>query len=259
MGKPATTDSWQTLRNLTPARVALGRAGNALPTAEVLGFGLAHARARDAVHQPLDVARLEADLAGAGFASLRVSSAASDRVAYLLRPDLGRRLREDGRETLLSQAAPAADLCIVIADGLSACAVQRHAVPLLQAFRRCVGECWVPAPVVIAEQGRVALGDEVGECLGARAVAVLIGERPGLSSPDSLGIYLTYGPRVGRTDAERNCISNVRPEGLSYDAAARRFAWLWERSLQLQLSGVALKDESDQAAYGAVADSVTNL
>jgi ethanolamine ammonia-lyase small subunit len=246
MEKPVVTDPWQALRKLTPARIALGRAGSALPTEEVLRFGLAHARTRDAVHLPLDVVRLEGDLAAAGFHCLQVHSAASNRVTYLLRPDLGRRLRSCDREAL--QGLAAADLCFVVADGLSACAVQRHAVPLLQAFRTRIGARWMPAPIVIAEQGRVALGDEVGECLRARAVVVLIGERPGLSSPDSLGIYLTYSPQVGRMDAERNCISNVRPEGLSYEAAAQRLAWLLEQSLQRKMSGVALKDESDLAA-----------
>lgn len=248
MGKLTTSDGWQALRALTPARIALGRAGSALPTGEVLRFGLAHARARDAVHLPLDVAQLESELAAAGFASLRVHSAAPDRRAYLLRPDLGRQLRADGRETLLASASTPADVCFVIADGLSAQAVQRHAVPLLQAFYVRSAGRWAMTPVVIAEQGRVALGDEVGECLRARLVAVLIGERPGLSSPDSLGVYLTYGPQRGRTDAERNCISNVRPEGLPLDAAAGRLVWLAETALQRGATGVLLKDESEMAA-----------
>lgn len=248
MGKLTTPDNWQMLRALTPARIALGRAGCSLPTGEVLRFGLAHARARDAVHLPLDVARLAAELTAAGFASLRVHSAAPDRRTYLLRPDLGRQLRADDRETLLALASPPVDVCFVIADGLSAQAVQRHAVPLLQAFQARCGERWAMTPVVIAEQGRVALGDEVGECLRARLVVVLIGERPGLSSPDSLGVYLTHGPQPGRTDAERNCISNVRPEGLPCDAAAARLVWLAEMALQLGATGVALKDESDMAA-----------
>jgi ethanolamine ammonia-lyase small subunit len=245
MATVTTTDPWQALRALTPARIALGRSGAALPTAEVLRFGLAHARARDAVHLPLDVAQFAADLAAAGFKSLRVNSAAADRVTYLLRPDLGRRLHAPDRSTLVAQAEHGADLCFIVADGLSACAVQRHAVPLLQAFRNIVGARWRQSPVVIAEQGRVALGDEIGECLGTRLVAVLIGERPGLSSPDSLGIYLTYAPRLGRSDAERNCISNIRPEGLPYEAAARRLAWLVEEALRLEETGIELKDQSD--------------
>lgn len=250
MDKLMTSDSWQALRALTPARIALGRAGCALPTGEVLRFGLAHARARDAVHCPLDVARLEAELAGAGFASLRVHSAAPDRFTYLQRPDLGRQLRADDRQALQASASAPADLCFVVADGLSARAVQSHAVPFLQAFHARAGGRWATTQVVIAEQGRVALGDEVGECLRARLVAILIGERPGLSSPDSLGIYLTYGPQRGRTDAERNCISNVRPEGLPYDAAAGHLAWLVEEALRRGVTGVALKDESDVATIG---------
>ncbi|MCG2577239.1 ethanolamine ammonia-lyase subunit EutC [Dechloromonas sp. XY25] len=253
MGKLTTSDNWQALRVLTPARIALGRAGCALPTGEVLRFGLAHAQARDAVHLPLDIARLEAELTAAGFASRRVHSAAPDRRTYLLRPDLGRQLRADDRETLLAAASSPADVCFVIADGLSAQAVQSHAVPLLQAFHARSAGRWTTPPVVIAEQGRVALGDEVGECLRARLVVVLIGERPGLSSPDSLGVYLTYGPQRGRTDGERNCISNVRPEGLPCDAAAARLVWLVEAALQRGTTGVALKDESEMAAIADAA------
>lgn len=240
----ATTDPWQALRTLTPARIGLGRTGSAMPTAEVLRFGLAHARARDAVHSPLDAARLAADLAAAGYGSLQVHSAAPDRLTYLLRPDLGRRLRPDGRAALLDLAAAGTDLCFVVADGLSAGAAQSHAVPLLQAFDAEARRRWTRTPVVIAGQGRVALGDEVGECLRARLAVVLIGERPGLSAPDSLGIYLTHDPRPGRTDAERNCISNVRPAGLAIDEAARRLAWLVDEALRRGMTGVALKDES---------------
>lgn len=238
-------DRWQALRALTPARIALGRSGNALTTAEVLRFGLAHARARDAVHLALDVGILAADLAAASLATLQVHSAARDRVEYLLRPDLGRHLGDADREQLENQAGPGADLCIVIADGLSAVAVQRHALPLLRAFDAVAQGRWTRTPVVIAEQARVALGDEIGACLRARLVAVLIGERPGLSASDSLGLYLTHAPRVGRSDAERNCISNIRPEGLPYTAAARSFAWLVEEALRRGESGVALKDEGD--------------
>lgn len=248
MGKLTTSDSWQALRALTPARIALGRAGCAMLTGEVLRFGMAHARARDAVHLPLDVIRLEGDLTTAGFASLRVHSAAPDRRTYLLRPDLGRRLVADSRETLLASASAPADVCFVIADGLSAQAVQNHAMPLLEAFHARSAGRWATTPVVVAEQGRVALGDEVGECLRARLAVVLIGERPGLSSPDSLGVYLTYGPQRGRTDGERNCISNVRPEGLPCDAAATRLVWLVEAALQRGVTGIALKDESEMAA-----------
>jgi ethanolamine ammonia-lyase small subunit len=245
MGKIANTDRWQRLRALTPARIALARTGNALTTDEVLRFALAHARARDAVHLPLDVAALAAALDAAGFAHLQVQSAAPDRVTYLLRPDLGRRLREPDRDALQSQEAAPAEVCFVVADGLSARAVQAHAVPLLRAFYALGAGRWTAAPVVIAVQARVALGDEIGALLGARLVAVLIGERPGLSAPDSLGIYVTHAPRVGCSDAERNCISNVRPDGLAIDEAARRLAWLVETALRRGVTGVALKDEAD--------------
>ncbi len=245
MNEVAHTELWRTLRTLTPARIALGRSGSALSTDEVLRFGLAHARARDAVQVALDVAQLQRDLGAAGFDSICVHGAAHDRMQYLLRPDLGRRLCAGGREALQATAATAeVDLCLVLADGLSAGAVQRHALPVLHAFRVLAQGRWTQAPVVVAEQGRVALGDEIGSCLQARLVAVLIGERPGLSAPDSLGIYLTHGPRIGRTDAERNCISNVRPEGLPYAEAARRMAWLVQEALRRQLTGVALKDET---------------
>jgi ethanolamine ammonia-lyase small subunit len=221
------------LRRFTPARVGLGRAGNGLPTAAHLDFQAAHAAARDAVHAVLDVPELQTALTAAGIASLAVHSAAPDRRTYLLRPDLGRRLRATDRGTLPS--TPGA-LVFVICDGLSATAVQRHAVPLLTALRP-------DAPVIIAEQGRVALGDDIGQALGAEAVAVLIGERPGLSAADSLGLYLTWQPRLGRTDAERNCISNIRPDGLPIAAAADKLRWLIAAMRRLRLTGIDLKDE----------------
>jgi len=227
---------WADLRRFTPARVALGRAGNGLPTRAHLDFQAAHAAARDAVHAPLDVAALRADLDAAGLPSMAVHSEAADRRSYLLRPDLGRRLCDRGAIPVLPGA-----LLFVICDGLSATAVQRHAAPLLRhAVPRATGTV---APIVVAEQGRVALGDDIGEAMGAEAVAVLIGERPGLSAADSLGVYLTWQPRRGRTDAERNCISNIRPEGLPPAAAADKLLWLIGAMRRLRLSGVALKDE----------------
>lgn len=243
--KPTIVDLWTALRQFTPARIALGRAGAGMPTAEVLAFGLAHAQARDAVHHALDVGKLETDLHDAGFAAARVHSAARDRREYLLRPDLGRRLDADAAARLPALCTGAIDVCVIVADGLSSFAAQRHATPLLQALRERAPAAWFEPPVVIAEQGRVALGDEIGHALDARLVAILIGERPGLSSPDSLGVYLTYAPRPGRTDNERNCVSNIRPEGLAYPDAARRIIWLMETALQRKLTGVALKDESD--------------
>jgi ethanolamine ammonia-lyase small subunit len=234
---------WTHLRTLTPARIALGRAGPALPTREVLAFGLAHARARDAVHEALDAEALAADLRSAGYAPLRVHSAAPDRATYLARPDLGRRLDEESVRGLIKRKENA-EIVVAIADGLSAVAVQRNCLPLLAALRSLAPERWSGVPVVLALQGRVALGDDIGERLAARLVVVMIGERPGLSSPDSLGLYLTHSPRVGRTDAERNCISNVRPEGLGYAAAATKLDWLVTASLRRGLSGTGLKEDS---------------
>ena len=238
-------DAWTALRAFTPARIALGRTGASQPTTAQLAFGLAHAQARDAVHAPLDVVALDAALRGAGFGTIVAHSRAADRPTYLRRPDLGRRLDEASLARLRAAApAQAPDLVFVVADGLSATAIVRHALPLLLATReRLAG--WSIGPVVIASQARVALGDEAGEALGARAVALLVGERPGLSSPDSLGIYLTWAPRVGRTDAERNCISNVRPEGLAYGRAAATLAGLLEGARRLGATGVSLKDEAE--------------
>ena len=249
---PSTTsqdDPWAELRQFTSARLALGRAGHALPTRELLRFGLAHAQARDAVHVPLDVSALEQSLQALNLATLRVRSAAPDRASYLLRPDLGRRLANDDVPRLRDwreRHGHAYDLLIVIGDGLSSPAVARNAAPLVDALTRQAPPGWRLGPVVIATQARVALADDVGQQLGAPRVAMLIGERPGLSSPDSLGIYLTHDPRVGRHDAQRNCISNVRPEGLAPELAARRLWWLCEESRRLGLTGVALKDRSDE-------------
>ena len=241
-------DPWADLRAHTQARLALGRAGAALPTAELLRFGMAHAQARDAVHIPLDADALAAQLQALGCATRLVRSAAPDRATYLLRPDLGRRLCNADAAVLRDMPAEGGapiDLLVVVADGLSSLAVARQAPPLVQAIRQQAPAGWHIGPVVIAQQARVALGDEVGSLLEARMVAVLIGERPGLSSPDSLGIYLTWHPQVGRSDAERNCISNVRPEGLEPAQAAARLWWLCGAARQLGLTGVGLKDRSD--------------
>ncbi len=234
-GKPPAL--WRDLRRYTPARVALGRAGAGLPTAAHLAFQADHAAARDAVHAALDVAQLQADLAAAGLASQVVRSACPDRATYLRRPDLGRALDPADRDAL----APAPGFLFVVCDGLSATAVQRHAPPLLAVV--------VPAvephgKIIIARQGRVALGDAIGAALQAEAVAVLIGERPGLSTPDGMGVYLTWAPRPGRTDAQRNCLSNIRPHGLPIPEAARKLIWLVGEMRRRQLSGVGLKDEA---------------
>lgn len=242
MSRIALPDTWGALRARTPARIALGRSGAGLPTDELLRFGAAHAAARDAVQQPLDVPRLLQDLQALGFTARTVHSRAATRAEYLRRPDLGRRLRPQDRKALAGAPVP---LAVVLGDGLSAAAVQAHAVPTLAALREALGEDGEGLAVVVARQARVALADEVGEALQARAVVILLGERPGLSSPDSLGAYLTYAPKVGRTDAERNCVSNIRPEGLPPAEAARRIAWLLREAMRLQRSGVALKDGSD--------------
>jgi len=257
-----TLDPWTHLAAATPARIALGRAGAGQPTAAVLAFSLDHALARDAVHTALDVEALAARLAGLGLDSLPVSSAAADRAAYLRRPDLGRRLSPAGRARLAEAAAGRAgnapDVAVVVADGLSATAVDANAVPFLAAFLPIAAAAgWRLAPVVVASQARVALGDEVGEILAARATVLLVGERPGLSSPDSLGLYLTYAPRRGLTDADRNCISNVRPAGLSPAVAAGKLAQLLAGAFALGLSGVRLKDTGDPAL--AAAEPVARL
>lgn len=239
-------DPWSKLARHTPARIALGRTGASLPTEEVLRFALAHAQARDAVHTPFDADRVEEEVRALGFATLRAESAAPARDVYLRRPDLGRRLSDESRSRLAASAGAPVDLALVVADGLSSAAVHAHTRPFLAALKGRISDAgWTTAPVVIASQARVALGDEVGHLLKARAVALLVGERPGLSSPDSLGLYLTFSPRPGRSDAERNCISNVRPEGLAYDLAAFKLAWHIREAFARQLTGVDLKDESD--------------
>lgn len=247
----AAADPWQALRSLTPARIALGRTGSSLPTTEVLQLGLAHARARDAVHLPLDLAAVTASLEALGLEALALISAAASREIYLRRPDLGRRLSETSRRLLEERAPAPADLAAVVADGLSAAAIHAHAADLLAAFLpHLKHEGWTMAPMAIATQARVALGDEIGALLRARASIVLIGERPGLSAPDSLGIYLTFAPQPGRSDAERNCISNIRTEGLSYGHAAFKLAWLLREAFRRRLTGIALKDESDLLLRG---------
>ncbi|GAA5235363.1 ethanolamine ammonia-lyase subunit EutC [Verticiella sediminum] len=238
------------MRTHTSARLALGRVGPGLPSAEVLRFGLAHAQARDAVHRPLDVDALASAVRALGMPVLRARSQAPDRATYLLRPDQGRLLDEASRQEL-EQAEPAAELAIVAADGLSAVAVQHHVPPLLAELQKVHGTDWTRTPVVIAEQGRVAIGDPIGAALRARMVVVLVGERPGLSSPDSLGVYFTYEPRPGRLDSERNCISNVRPAGLPYVEAAAKLAYLLRKGLRLGFTGVRLKDDSEAAVLSA--------
>jgi ethanolamine ammonia-lyase small subunit len=249
-GKPAVPgtppDPWHALRRYTPARIGLGRAGGSLPTQALLAFQLAHAQARDAVGRELDAAALGEALGAAGCEVLQLHSAAGDRRAFVARPDLGRILDQDSRRLLEARPAPAQpfDYALIVADGLSARAVERHAPAVVRELSaRLAAEDWRPGPLCVVRQGRVAIGDEIGALLPARMSVMLIGERPGLSSPDSLGIYFTWDPVPGRSNAERNCISNVRPPaGLSYALAAHRLHHLMAESRRRRLSGVALKE-----------------
>ena len=246
-------DPWHALRQFTAARIGQGHTGISQRTRAQLDFQLAHARARDAVHDALDTAALSKALAQSwpqAPSPLVLHSAAADRNVYLQRPDVGRRLDTPSRERLCvlrgddAQERPY-DLSLVVADGLSALAVSQHAAPFLQALRaRLKAASWTFAPVVIVQQGRVAVGDEVGQLLGAKMVVVLIGERPGLSSPDSMGLYITWAPSVGLTDERRNCISNVRQSGLGFEEAADKLHWLLSEACRRQVSGVQLKDET---------------
>jgi ethanolamine ammonia-lyase small subunit len=239
-------DRWSHLRGLTAARIGLGRAGPGIATTDHLAFRAAHALARDAVHASLDLHAVAEAMTPLGLAVLHVESRCADQATYLTRPDLGRRLAPDSA-LRLEAAERGAEIAILVAGGLSALATGSHAAALLALL--------VPAmlrgghsvgPICVAPRGRVALGDEVGGLLESKLMLVLIGERPGLSSPDSLGAYLTHGPRLGRTDADRNCVSNIRPEGMALHEAARRVAWLIDQALARRLSGVTLKDDSDR-------------
>jgi ethanolamine ammonia-lyase small subunit len=246
MSDDLTRDAWTDLRRLTAARIGLARSGASLSTAPLLQLALAHAQARDAVHETLDAAKLADDLALLELPVLQVGSAVTDRQQYLMRPDLGRRLA-DGAAAALATHAGAHDVAFVIADGLSARAVQAHATPVLREIATTLHrDKWRIAPLVIARHGRVALGDAVATHLNADAVVMLIGERPGLSSPDSMGAYLTWRPHGGTTDAERNCISNIRPQGVGYADAAFKIVALLKAMRARQISGVMLKDDSDR-------------
>jgi ethanolamine ammonia-lyase small subunit len=237
--------SLKDLRDLTPARVGLGRAGASLPTDALLAFTLDHARARDAVHAVLDVSAIASDLAALGLEALQVASCAHSRADYLRRPDLGRKLNSSSQHLLTSHDSGSCQLAIVIGDGLSPSAVNAHAIALLRnLIPRLALDGIKTGHAVVATGARVALGDEIGAIVGARMVVMLIGERPGLSASDSLGAYLTFAPRVGLTDAERNCVSNIHAAGLGYDEAAFRIAWLVREGLNRGITGVALKDES---------------
>ena len=244
---------WERLNAFTDARIGLGRAGVSLPTSKLLAFQLAHAQAQDAVHCPLDVKALSSELTQAlnlAEAPLHLHSHAQDRAMYLQRPDYGRRLNDESREHLqqATESQQRFDLAVVVVDGLSALAVQQNSASFLSTLYQTLDSDatdWQLAPLTIVEQGRVAIGDEIGALLNADAVLVMIGERPGLSSPDSLGLYLTWAPEPGLRDDRRNCISNVRPAGLQVEEAARRFFLLLKEARQLKLSGVKLKDRSE--------------
>ena len=253
-----TASPWTEWRDVTPARLALGRVGAGMPTDEVLKFGWAHAMARDAIHAALDTNALETELKAQGWTTAHIHSRALDRTTYLRRPDLGRVIAPDDVFKLRAAPLKHHDICIVIGDGLSSLAIERHAAPLLAALKSHLASELKNAPFVIATQARVALADEIAELLQAKLSIMLIGERPGLSSPDSLGIYLTHAPFRNRNDAGRNCISNVRPEGLSYEAAAFKLAWLVRAALGTGLTGVDLKDDSDLALIAGNATAQLN-
>ena len=272
-----TPQPWDGLRRFTDARIALGRAGHSLPTAAHLQFQLAHAQARDAVHVPLDTATVTQGLQSLGLQTLLLHSAAADRAVYLRRPDLGRRLDEASIRALqmwrsqvaqeaqqahsavsdAADSADASDVCLVLADGLSALAIHSHAIEFLQCLLpQLQGDArpWTMTPVCVVEQGRVAIGDAIAGHLQAQLVVVLIGERPGLSSPDSMGIYMTWAPHVGCTDAERNCISNVRSAGLAPKAAAQQLHQLMDQARSLNSSGVGLKAGLQRASPNLAVD-----
>lgn len=255
---PVQNDSWASLRTLTQARIGLGRAGVSIPTKAQLQFNLDHALARDAVNIPLNMQVIKAEFEAQSIGTVLLHSRAIDRREYLQRPDLGRRLNQasvDALSELANKQNNAPDVAIVLLDGLSSTGVQKQGVALCKAIREsCHTAGFHCAPVCLVEQGRVAIGDDVGELLCAKTVILVVGERPGLSSPDSLGIYYTYGPKVGLNDASRNCISNIRPGGLAIDAAAQKALWLLRESIRLKLSGVNLKDISG----GDVLDVDTN-
>lgn len=243
---PATPDPWSSLRAQTSARIALGRAGSSLPTRELLSFQADHARAMDAVYAELDREALANALHAASLDSVALETRADSRAIYLQRPDAGRRLHESSRALLQKNVASttSADVIIAIVDGLSSIAAQTHAAPVAIALGQKLHADGLSVGIVpLVRYGRVALQDEIGEIIGARAVVSLIGERPGLGSPDSLGAYLVYNPRIGNTDAQRNCVSNIRPEGLPYTAAVDTLAWLVREALRRQVSGVQLKDD----------------
>jgi len=240
------TDPWISLNRFTRARIAQGRAGHALPTRAMLEFQLAHAEARDAVQLPWDLHAFAEQLRQAGEETLLLETPVTDRYEYLRRPDLGRLLTEESKSRLENLPGAAIDIALIVSNGLSSTAMDRHGIPLLQALLQGYrARHYRIAPVALIANGRVALLDAVGSALAARVAVIIVGERPGLSAADSLGIYLTFAPQPGNTDAERNCISNIHPpDGLGYAAAADKLLYLTDEALRRGISGVALKDES---------------
>ena len=235
------------LRDLTPARVGLGRTGASLPTKALLDFTLDHARARDAVHAAFDGSAIRSGLDDLGLEALDVCSCAPNRQDYLRRPDLGRTLDQASKHLLAGRGGGSCRLAIVVGDGLSPAAVNAHAIHVIRSLvPRLAADGIEIGRAVVATGARVALGDEIGAILGASMIVMLIGERPGLTAADSLGAYLTFAPKVGLTDAERNCVSNIHRAGLGYDEAAFRIAWLIREGLARGITGVALKDESGE-------------
>ncbi len=247
---PAAADIWTELRRLTAARIGLERSGASLATAPLLAFQLAHAQARDAVHAELDAPRLASDVALHGLPVLTIESAAADKKTYLMRPDLGRALTAAGEAALASHAG-AYDVVFVVSDGLSARAVEVHAAPVItEAMALLRTDALHIAPIVIVRHGRVAIGDAVAALLGAQSAVMLIGERPGLSAPDSMGAYLTFQPNAKTSDADRNCISNIRPAGIGYADAAFKLAHLLKAMRKRGVSGIRLKDDSERLRIG---------
>lgn len=238
-------DPWQGLQQFTAARIALGRTGSAVPLQQALDLKLAHAFARDAVYSILNKQLLTDGLQIISPTHYWLHSQASDRATYLQRPDLGRRLNDDSKQALSTEPTEPCDIAILLVDGLSATAINEHALPFLQLILPALkAKQFTRAPITVVQQGRVAIGDEIGTLLKAKLTIVLIGERPGLSSPNSMGAYITYQPKIGLTDESRNCISNIRPEGLPLQAGADTLLYLVSEALRLQLSGVGLKDET---------------
>jgi ethanolamine ammonia-lyase small subunit len=240
-------DPWHSLKQFTSARIALGHAGSSLPTKANLDFQLAHALAKDAVNLPLDFGKLEQALNVQGYKTLSLQTQAETHQIYLQRPDKGRLLDLPSIESIqhIAQQIEPPDVAVIVADGLSSNAIEKHAVPILKLLiPQLCSSGYSLSPISLVKYGRVAIGDHISELFSARMCIVLIGERPGLSSPDSMGIYFTYQAKVGSTDADRNCISNIHKNGLSYEQALEKLLFLITEADRLQFSGIRLKDET---------------